>query len=149
VAIVAVLSVGWLWAGPVEASKELDQLDSAIKWIPEDAAFFSTMLRNREQIEAIAASRAWSKLQSMPIVQMGWQMYQMQAGLPGSVPGKINQALDNPQVQDLLNLLADMFSDEVFLYGDADMVDFATRSRPHCSWPSWPTTSIGSRCRGS
>ena len=55
---------------------------------------------------------------------MAWQMYETQAAQPESGPAKVQAALKDPQVQDLLALLADMVSDEVFVYGDADMVDF-------------------------
>ena len=129
VALVGILSIGSLAARPADAqdataAKTLDKLDASLGLIPDNAAIYSTSLRIREQFEAIANSRAWAKLRELPAVKMAWQMYQTQADQPGSGPGKVQAALEDPQVQDLLALLGDMVSDEVFLYGDADMVDF-------------------------
>jgi hypothetical protein len=81
------------------------------------------MLRGREQVEAILHSRALAKLKQLPTVQMGLAFYQMQAGSPESVPGKIQKALEDPQVKELLALLADMFGQEVFFYGDLSSID--------------------------
>ena len=126
VAMAGLLSVAWLAARPAEAAdtaKSLEKIDTSLQWIPEDAAVYSSTLRNREQVEAIAKSRAWAKLQALPVVQMGLQMYKMQADSPDNPAGKVQAALKDPQVQDLLALLGDMFSEEAFVYADADMVD--------------------------
>jgi hypothetical protein len=115
----------WAWAAarPAPAS-ELEKLGTSLNIVPDDASFYSTMLRNREQIEAIANSRAWAKLKSMPVVQMALQMYRAKADDSTSVPGQIEFALQNPEVRKLLALAGDMFSDEVFCYGDATFADF-------------------------
>lgn len=105
------------------AADKLTALDTSLNLIPEDAAFYSSMLRNREQIEAIANSRAWAKLQAMPVVQMLRQKLESEMGTPGGQAGQVKAALENPQVQELLALLGDMFSNDVFIYGDHDMVD--------------------------
>jgi len=91
------------------------QTGTSLDWVPEDAALYSSMLRNREQIEIIAASRAWQKIRSMPVVQMVWGMCQQQASSPMNPLSPTN-----PQVQDGLTLLGDMFSHEVFVYAEAD-----------------------------
>ena len=111
------------WPSPPPAG-ELDKLDTSLKLIPEDAAFYSSMLRNREQFEAVRNSNAWAKIQAMPVVQMGLAMYQMQLANPGSGPAKIQAALENPEIRKIIDLAADMVSDEVFLYGDESCVDF-------------------------
>jgi hypothetical protein len=49
--------------------------------------------------------------------------YQMQAMDPQSVPGRIQAALKSPQLQRYIELLADMFSHEVFIFGDASCTD--------------------------
>ena len=58
----------WLAPGSVPAAN-LDKLDASLKLIPADAAFYGSMLRNREKIEAILHSKAWAKIMEMPIVQ--------------------------------------------------------------------------------
>ena len=113
---------GWP-RGPSPAG-ELDKLDTSLKLIPDDAAFYSSMMRNREQFEAIAKSNAWAKIMEMPVVQMGLSLYNMQLANPDSSPAKIDAALKNPEMRKILDLLADMASDEVFVYGDKNFVDF-------------------------
>ncbi len=119
-----VLTVGGWWAAPFAAASELDKLDTSLKLIPADAAFYSSMLRNREQFDAIAASKAWAKIKAMPVVQMGLSMYQMQLSNPDSPPAKFEEALKNPEVRKNVDLLLDMASNEVFCYGSKDFVTF-------------------------
>jgi len=123
ITIMGILSTAGLLVQPVEAGK-LDKLDTSLSLIPQDASFYTTMLRNREQIEAIAQSRAWASIEAMPVVQMAWQLYQAQTAVPGSVPAQIEKALEDPQTKELVALLGDMVSNEVFLYGDTSAVDF-------------------------
>ena len=124
VVVFAVLSAAWLTARPSAAANKLDKLDTSLKFIPDDAAFYSSMLRNREQCEAIAGSRVREKIEQMPVVQMGLMLYNMQATNPQSVPGRIKAALKDPETKEPIALLADMLSDEIFLYGDESFVDF-------------------------
>jgi hypothetical protein len=122
--VVSVLATaGWLAARPAAAAK-LDKLDTSLKLIPADAAFYGSMLRNREQIEAILHSNAWAKIMKMPAVQMGLAAYRAQVDSPDSELAKVDAVLKNPEIQKILGLLADMGSDEVFIYGDKNFVDF-------------------------
>lgn len=121
-ALAATLAIGW--GASAIAAGELDKLDTSLRLIPADAAFYSSMLRNREQFDAIAGSNAWAKIKSMPVVQMGLSLYQQQSSVPGSGPANLAMALKNPEVRKILDLLADMASNEIFLYGDEDCIDF-------------------------
>ncbi len=113
------------WVGPrTTAAAEFDQLNTALKLVPEDAAFYSAMMRNREQLEAILGSNAWAKLREMPVVQMGLMFYNMQLSTPESGPAKLQAALENPETRKILDMLADMASDEMFVYGDQSCVEF-------------------------
>ena len=85
--------------------------------VPADAAFYSAMLRNREQFDAIAKSSAVAKIMTLPYVQQGLMLYQMMAGNPDTPAGWLQAALDNPDSRKSLEFLADLFSDEVFVYG--------------------------------
>ena len=91
----ALVAAGWLCPQPA-AADGLDKLDTSLKLIPEDAAFYSSMMRNREQFEAIRHSNALAKIQEMPIVQMGLAFYNMQLATPGSNVAKIDAALREP-----------------------------------------------------
>jgi hypothetical protein len=122
---VAVLA-GFLTLGlglrPAVAGK-LDQLDASLRLVPEKAAFYCSSLRLGEQVEAVAKSRAWAKIMEMPVVEMGLKLYKEQSTTPGTGPAQIQMALDNPQVQRGLAMLGDMFSHEVFFYGEEDVAD--------------------------
>jgi hypothetical protein len=106
---------------PVQA-ESLDKLNTSLKWIPADAAFYSSMLRNREQVELAAKSKAWAKLKTMPSVQWLLSAADAQLNQPGGQLAPLRQMLDMPENRQLLDLLADMMSDEVFVYGDKDYV---------------------------
>src|SRR5262249_40889461 len=56
--------------------------DTSLKLVPGDAAFYSAMLRNREQLELVFKSRAWARLTSLPAVQTAWQMAMTQLDQP-------------------------------------------------------------------
>ncbi len=116
---------------------ELAGLDSAIKLIPDDAVFYGSMLRNRQQYEAVVGSRALKRIRAMPLVsecaallhspllQLAWQMYISQESQPGSVRAQIQQidaASKTPQARNLADMLADMLSNEVFVYCDPTTV---------------------------
>jgi len=105
------------------AAERLRSLDTSLNLIPEDAAFYSSTLHGRQQIEAIAHSRAWAKLQKMPAVQMARTMMELQLAMPGSKAAEAKKYLKSPLAQRFLGLLADMFSNDVFVYADADAVD--------------------------
>ena len=96
--------------------------DSSARLIPADAAFYVGSYRCGEQIKIIAESNAWQKLIGMPSVQMGLGLLKEQ--LENEDNDKAAQAkavLDNPQFKDLLGLLADMFSDDMFCFGSAEL----------------------------
>ena len=106
------------------AADDLAKLDTSLKLIPADAAFYSSMLRNREQFEAIKNSKAWAKIVELPVVQFGLAMYNMQVQSPDSIPAQMHAALEDSENRDTVDLLNEMVSDEVFVYGDKHVVDF-------------------------
>jgi len=120
-AILVATAVG-LCPGPAAAG-DLGRLDCSLKLIPADAAFYSAMLRNREQLDAVVNSRAWAKLKNMAVVQMGLGLYNLQAADPETPAGKLHAALEDPEVKKLLALAGDMVSNEIFVCGDAQFVD--------------------------
>ena len=111
-------------AAACTAAPAADKPVPSLDFLPDDAAFYVAMLRGREQWEAVAQSRAWAKLKGMPVVQMGLALYAMQAASPDSIPGKIQSALQDPDMRKHLDLAAEMFSEEAFVYGDQSFVQF-------------------------
>jgi hypothetical protein len=120
VALTAAMS--WLTT-PLATAGDLDRLDASLKLIPEDAAFYCSALRNREQIDVFLHSNAWAKIRAMPVVQMGFAAYNAQLAVPGSGPAQCDAALKNPEVRKIVDLLAAMVSDEIFVYGDDSSLD--------------------------
>jgi len=78
-----------VWAATIAGSAAADPLreETSLRFMPADAAFYATLLRNKEQFDAVANSRAIAKLMEIPAVQMGIQGLQMLfapgAGLEG------------------------------------------------------------------
>jgi hypothetical protein len=110
-----------VWSSNPSAATELEA--TSIRLIPADAAFYGAMLRNREQIEIIARSNAWKHIVEMPIVQQGLAALQGKLDEGGPQADQFRKVIDNPQAQDLLAMLADMFSDDVFYYGNTAVAD--------------------------
>ena len=127
--------------------------------VPADAAFYSAMLRNREQFEALANSNAWAKIKALPMYQMGMTLYRMQAGNPESPVGWLQAAMENPESRKSLEFLADLLSDEVFVYGGPSInktvelyqgVYSAVQLAPLGAWrskPGGPLLPIQWRCK--
>jgi hypothetical protein len=122
--LVALCLAGILSNRPAVAG-DLDKLDCSLKLIPADAAFYSSSLRNKEQIEIIANSRAWAKLKSMPAVQMGLIALQAQLNDPNPQLAPFVQLYKAPENQQLLELLGDLASREIFIYGGESVIGFA------------------------
>src|SRR5437868_2537139 len=90
--LVAAILLGCLLLSLNAAAAEKRAGVGALKSIPADAAFYVSCLRNREQVEAVAHSRAWAKLQALPAVQMARGAIQAQLASP------------NPQLQAFLQM---------------------------------------------
>lgn len=120
---VALVALGWAFC-PVASAAEIDKLDTSAKLVPEDAAFYSSILRTREQFELLRHSKAWAKVEQMPFVQLGVSMYTAQLANADSGPAKFDAALKNPEVRKIVDLLGEMVSDEMFVYGDDSCTDF-------------------------
>ena len=98
---------------PARAEQPVPSLDV----VPADAAFYSVMLRNREQYDAVVHSKAFAKIRDLPYVQMGLGTLQVMAADPDSPLGVFDAARRDTK---LLAFLADILSDEVFVYGGPD-----------------------------
>ncbi len=105
------------------AAGELDKLDTSLKLIPADAAFYSSMMRNREQFEAIKKSNACVKVLAMPIVQKAIADFTAEMTEQGNL-AQLQAALENPETRKALDLFVEMASHEMFVYGDKDFADF-------------------------
>jgi hypothetical protein len=98
-------------------AQSLDKLDASLKLVPENAAFYSSMLRNKEQVEIVAKSKAWAKLMSIPAVQQGLAMAQAEWANPQGKLAPLVQWYGQAENQELVDLLGEMSSQEMFVYG--------------------------------
>jgi len=93
---------------------------TSLKIVPADASFYSSCLRNREQYEAFVNSNAFAKLMAIPTVQMGVAyLKESWENPPDPELAAFKEFLEQPENQELLELLGEMVSDEVFFYGDS------------------------------
>jgi hypothetical protein len=122
-ALVTALGVSLVSVQPTHAA-ESGKLESSVQFVPSDAAFYSVMLRNREQIEAVLGSQAWAKLKALPAVQVSWQMALAEINKPEGEFAEFMQLYNQPENRELVELLLDMQSQEVFFYGGHSWVDF-------------------------
>ncbi|MFL5244431.1 MAG: hypothetical protein ACJ8FY_20210 [Gemmataceae bacterium] len=123
IAVIALMSVA-LGQPPAARAQALDKLDNSLKLVPENAAFYSSMLRNKEQIEIVAKSKAWAKLMSIPAIQQGWEMAKGEWANPNGKMAPLVQWYSDPENQELVALLGDMGSQEMFIYGGEGWVPF-------------------------
>jgi hypothetical protein len=97
----------------------------SLKYVPADAGFYSCTLRAGEQFQAVARSKAWAKIKEMPTVKMG--LAHLHEQLKNPKDPKLAQLLklyEQPQNKQLVELLGDLMSQEVFCYGGPNTADF-------------------------
>jgi hypothetical protein len=107
------------------ARAEGERTGGALAQVPADASFYSAMLRNKEQIDLIAKSKAWAAIRELPAYQMAWQLLQAQYKGEDGKLAPVRQFFDQPDNQELLALVGDAVSDEVFCYGAANWVQLS------------------------
>jgi hypothetical protein len=111
------------WTPPARAAEE-SKPEGSLALVPADASFYSAMLRNKEQIDIIAKSKAWAALRDMPGVQMAWQMVKAQYQEKGGKLAGLRELLEQPENRELLALLGDAVSHEIFTCGGANWAHF-------------------------
>lgn len=106
----------------VSSSRVSAQLPKSLDTVPADVSFYSSSLRLREQFDAFVNSNAYAKLKEMPVVQMGLGFIEQQWNDP-TVGGQFQEMLKQPENKQLVDLLIDGVSHEVFIYGDEGFAD--------------------------
>ena len=91
------------------------KFNSVLDWAPADTAFFTSTLRLKEQWEIVTASKAWAKFTALPYVQQAWMSVQTVMAF--------QPAFGQPENQDLMAMLGDLFSHEVAFYCDQHTID--------------------------
>lgn len=97
-----------------ETRKEL----GAAAWIPEDASYFRSFFRIREQWDALVQSRAWRMFLRLPAVQMALA----QVVRHPAYQAFLKQRQTDPLLGDALDVARDAISREIFVYAGAEWI---------------------------
>lgn len=92
--------------------------DSSLQFAPSDVSFYVSIMRMREIFDKVASSNAFAKLKSIPSVQLGMAAAKAQWQTPQNPQvAMVRGMLADPQNQELVEMLKDAVSHEVFFYG--------------------------------
>jgi hypothetical protein len=116
-ALLLLAGFGPVGGSRLRAAEGAARTETSLQAVPDDAAFYFALLRNRKQFEAVAKSKAWAKLKALPAVQMVGPLIEAELNKPGSDWAKFKALADKPEVLDAIDLLGEMASDEIFVYG--------------------------------
>ena len=114
-----------LLTGGLSVRAEDKKIDSSLGLIPADAAYYSAMLRNREQFDAAAKSKAWTRIAKLPAYQMAMTLLKQQYADDNGKLAPLRAWLDQPENRELLDVLVEAVSDELFFYGGANCAGFS------------------------
>ncbi len=96
----------------------------SLRWVPADAATYSVSLRNREQLEAVLASKTWSRLMSMPVVKMGRQMLETEWAKPQGPLAMLRTWYEQPGNADVVRFLGELFEEESFSFSGKNSAEW-------------------------
>jgi hypothetical protein len=103
----------------------------ATSLVPANVAFHSSMLHNKEQFDAVVNSKAFKRLQGLPLVQMAHKKIFDDINKEGGPGPAIKAFLADPENKELVEVLKGAVADEVFVYGGkgfADLFGLYTRA---------------------
>jgi hypothetical protein len=103
---------------PAAARAQSLRDETSLRFVPASASLYSASLRNREHFERFLNSRAFARLKSLPLVQLGLAQLRAQWENNDQL-APVREFLAQPENQQLLSVLLDGVSHEVFVYGDA------------------------------
>ena len=101
---------------------------SSLKYVPEDASFYWSRMRMREQVEAVINSRAVAKILDLPWIKEAREAaakLQEQTAREAGAPDveQVKTWFELPENVELQTLLLDAVSNEVFVYGDSGFAE--------------------------
>ncbi len=101
---------------------DLAEQAQSLRMVPADVAVYSASLRIKEQRDILLESEAFDRLMEIPLVQMIKMQvtFQWQAANIPQV-AQVKEYIESPEGQEAVELLKEMFSEEMFLYGGADI----------------------------
>ncbi len=115
---VAALTVVLVGKSELRAADELSE--TALALAPQDSSFLSTNVNMDAAWEEFVNGPFVSNVRSMPYVQKLQEQVLTQWDAGDGQVGQAKMWIRSPNVQNLLKLASEMFSDEAFVYGGAD-----------------------------
>jgi hypothetical protein len=101
---------------------ELAEQAHSLRAVPADVAFYSASLRLKEQLDILLESEAYSRLLQIPLIQFAkmtavtqWQHS------PEPTITKVREYLESDEGHQTVDVLKEMFAEEVFLCGGDDV----------------------------
>ncbi|GAB5406987.1 MAG: hypothetical protein Aurels2KO_52180 [Aureliella sp.] len=97
-----------------------DLSETALAVAPQDVSFFSTSVNLKDSWQDFANSRVVTRMRAVPYIQKLESELLAQWNSP---PPQLQQAkaiYESPMAQNVLRFFGDIFSDEAFVYGEAD-----------------------------
>ncbi len=119
----AVVAWACLGAAVVSAAPPAALEGSGVATVPADAAFFSSTLRLKEQIDRFMASNAYAKLRTLPAIARGLDSWQEQKDMPGSPVSMALTFMELPENAQAAELLSDMVASDTFVYGEPSCIN--------------------------
>lgn len=117
--------------------------NSALSLVPADTAIFGTLLRTKEQIDLFYNSNAYKTLRSLPLVKEAWAQAEKELSKGDGPLAMYNELIKDPQNKELVELLLEAGSEEIFFYGGRHWGDFARLAAIINNAQSWaPLTAL-------
>jgi hypothetical protein len=108
---------------PARAADEAKS-QTSLSLVSADVSFYSASLRLKEQVQAFYKSNAYKMLRSLPIVKEGVAKALEHGGKEGGPLEMYKKFTQDPQNKELVTILLDAVSSEVFCYGGKEWNDF-------------------------
>jgi hypothetical protein len=117
-AVVALMLVAAPRARAEEPAKDAPaKAANATGFVPADASFFSTMLRNKQQYDILVKSKAFKKLMELDVVKEHLKKLQDELGKEDGKAAGFKKFWEDKDNKKLVELIINAVSDEIFIYG--------------------------------
>ena len=93
---------------------------TSLRFVPADAGFYMSSMRLQEQYNKFIKSRAYDRLYNMPSIQLGLNLLQAQYRSKTFAP--LRDFLKKKANKDLVDLLQDAGTQEIFAYSDPALI---------------------------
>ncbi|HYO24644.1 MAG TPA: hypothetical protein VEQ85_06810 [Lacipirellulaceae bacterium] len=104
-------------------ARAAETYNNSLDWVPASASGYSASMRQKEQIDIIAASNAWKTFRAIPAVAQAWAMAEAQIYDPAGPAAMFWQLMALPENKQLVQVLQEMVSDEIVVYAGEDFVN--------------------------